>query len=208
IDAEFVIAFAPEVEGNDIIANAIEGAGGRIDITAQEIFGLQEGKSEPGNARNDLDVSSEFGFDGSISINAPDLEAKAGIRDLPTSTINPANSVQQACSVNNAIGSSSLSLQGRGGIPAAAASTLSSDNILFDGQFSEAERINFDETNVVSQQEQPIDNLAVETARGKLYPARGIITNGNGEIILTRSDNQNIQRAQSVFKPHCLTNKG
>ena len=201
IDAEFVIAFAPETEGNDIIASAREGTGGRIDITAREIFGLQEGVSEAGNARNDLDVSSELGFDGSISINTPDISSKTAIRDLPVDAIAPGENVQQACSASNAIGLSSLSIQGRGGIPSPPTSTLSSDNILFDGELSEANRID------IQQRDRTTEDSAIATSQGKIYPARGVSVSQTGDIILTRSDNN---RQNSNYKrdriASCLTN--
>jgi filamentous hemagglutinin family protein len=207
IDAEFVVAFTPETEGNDIIANARGGSGGRINITAQEIFGLQEGVSESGNATNDLDVSSEFGFDGNISINTPDINPKAGISDLPINAIAPRENVQQTCAANNANGISSLSLQGRGGIPAPPTNTLSSDNILFKGEFSQANQVDSNQNNSAPLATQSTDHSPIMTAQGAIYPARGVLVTEAGEIILTGSTNLD-QRHPKSLNPasNCLTN--
>ena len=201
IDAEFVIAFPPGDNGNDIIASAAEGSGGRIDITAQEIFGIQEGKADLGNNTNDLDVSSDFGFDGNLSIDTPDVSATEGLRDLPVNAIVPEDNVQQACSASNLNGNSSLSLQGRGGVPANPISTLSSDNILSDGKLSQANQGNADLNTYIGF---TTDSSSIKTAQGEIYPAQGALVTNTGEIILTRSVPE---RSQSTnIASSCLAN--
>ena len=205
IEADFVIAFSPSTEGNDIIASARGGAGGKIDIVAQEIFGLEEGVAESANASNDLDVSSELGIDGTISISNPDISAKAGIRDLPVNAINPGESVQQTCSANNVSGTSSLNLQGRGGIPSPPTNTLSSDDILFKGKFYQA-REKTAQTNSRRLTAQPIEYAPIATSQGDIYPARGVLVNKAGEIILTRTANQSNSVSPNNMTSGCLTN--
>ena len=72
IDARFLVAF-PE-QNNDIIARAERGDGGNIDIIAEAVFGIKERSSTPPNNTNDIDASSEFGLDGSISIDTPTVD--------------------------------------------------------------------------------------------------------------------------------------
>ena len=207
VDAEFVIAFTPEVEGNDIIASAREGSGGRIDITAQKIFGLQEGISESANGSNDLDVSSEFGFDGNLAINTPDVSAKAEIRDLPSNAINPGESVQQTCSAINASGTSSLSLQGRGGVPTPPTTTLSSDDILFKDEFSGVNQISSNQNNSAESTTQSSPERPITTAQGEIYPAKGVLVTDAGEIILTRSTTIDQRSSKSLnHTSDCLAN--
>ena len=194
IDTEFIVAFPAETEGNDIVANASEGSGGNINITAEEIFGLSERKSTPGNMTNDLDVSSDFGFDGNLSLNTPDVDATEGVRELSEGAIAAEDSVQQACSANS-VNTSSLSLQGRGNIPKKPTDILSSDYIVpsnGDSQISENNSQELDEMAIA-----PID-----TARGKIYPARGLKITETGAIILTRSTNN--PRKSSDKAPRCL----
>lgn len=178
IDTNFVIAFPAVVEGNDIVANASEGSGGNIDITAEEIFGLEERKSLPGNMTNDLDVSSEFGFDGNLSLNTPDVDTTEGIRDLSVGTIAPEESVRQACSANS-VSTSSLSLEGRGNIPNKPTDVLSSNYIVSSEQISQS---------VPSDRHFSDKVEPVVTALGNIYPARGVKVTDRGIIVLTRSD--------------------
>ncbi len=69
INSEFIVAFPNQ--NNDIIANARLGNGGNINITAEALFGIEE---RPLNdITNDINASSEFGLDGTISIFTPDI---------------------------------------------------------------------------------------------------------------------------------------
>ena len=204
INADFVIAFSPDTEGNDIIASARGGEGGKIDIVAREIFGLAEGVAEEANASNDLDVSSELGIDGTISISNPDVSAKAGIRDLPVNAINPGESVQQTCSANSVSGTSSLNLQGRGGIPARPTTTLSSDDILFEGEFYQAGEKNPSEKK--SRRSTTQLHAPIATAQGEIYPAKGVSINQAGEIILTRAASRGNSVSLNNMPDKCLTN--
>ena len=182
IDTEFIVAFPAETDGNDIVANASEGSGGNINITAEEIFGLSEGKSTPGNMTNDLDVSSEFGFDGNLSLNTPDVDATEGVRELSEGAISAEDRVQQACSANS-VNTSSLSLQGRGNIPRKPTDILSSDYIVPSARAAQMSENNSQEREAIAKRTQtPID-----TARGAIYPARGLKITETGKIVLTHS---------------------
>ncbi|MGL6343056.1 MAG: hypothetical protein ACRC80_28450, partial [Waterburya sp.] len=194
IDTNFLVTFPAQVNGNDIIANASQGLGGSIDINAQEIFGIEERAATTGNITNDLDVSSEFSFDGNLSINTSDVSNLEGIRDLPVQAIAPEENVQQVCSANNIKGSSSLSFKGKGGIPIEPISPMSSDNILMPEQFAQTNQ------PAISQNSYP--ELATEaeqyppiiTAQGAIYPARGLVVTDKGKVILTRSSQQQTSR--------------
>ncbi len=207
IDAEFVIAFPGEIEGNDIIASADEGSGGKIEISAQEIFGLEEGEAESENETNDLDVTSEFGFDGSITINTPDINTKSGIRDLPVNAIAPEETVRQTCSATNVSGVSSLSLQGKGGIPAEPTDIITSDNILSAGQFSQTNQTDFKPDSLVESTTSSTnpDYPPIITAYGAIYAARGVLVTDTGEIILTRFANQRTSKSLNTTS-NCLAN--
>ena len=95
INAGFVLAFPSQNEGNDIIASASQGQGGNINITAQGIFGLEEGRATDNdgnrlkNGTNDLDASSQLGTDGIITINELEANPAEGIEDIPRFVIDP-----------------------------------------------------------------------------------------------------------------------
>ena len=185
IDTDFVIAFPAQSEGNDIVANASEGSGGNIEIFSEAILGLEEGKSTPGNMTNDLDVSSEFGFSGNLSLNTPDVDATEGIRDLPVGAIAADDSVRQACSAD--VNSNSLSLAGRGNIPPKPTDILSSNYIVTSepSQVSKNQNHNSHDTGMTIE--------PIVTAMGKIYPARDLKVTSTGEIILTRASERPVQ---------------
>jgi len=205
IDSKFVIAFPASVDGNDIVANASGGAGGNINITAEEIFGLTEGAANPGNMTNDLDVSSQFGFDGNLSLNTPDVDTSEAARDLSVGAITTEEMVQQACSANS-FNSSSLSLKGRGNIPAQPTDLLSSGYLASSDQVSETTT----DQDKVQSNTQNIEKIAevkpIITAQGEIYPAQGLIVTETGAIILTRLPNQSARQSIPEKNASCLVN--
>ncbi|MDJ0619230.1 MAG: filamentous hemagglutinin N-terminal domain-containing protein, partial [Calothrix sp. MO_192.B10] len=58
-------------ENSDITSNAVQGTGGRINITAQGIFGIVPRDSLTN--LSDITANSEFGISGTISINNPEV---------------------------------------------------------------------------------------------------------------------------------------
>lgn len=192
IDAKFIIA--PPSQNNDIIANASQGRGGNINITAEGVFGLKERSSTPPNETNDIDASSLFGLDGTVVINAPDVSSfretieALEIVQLQTLGIN-------ACSGQGATDSSNLNLTGKGAVPPQLTAPLSSEAIFIEGKSALIRR----ESRAVEKQE-IIKPLI--TAQGEIYPARGIIFQGNGDIILTAYPTNNSQR-NPPSSPNC-----
>ncbi len=166
IDTNFIIAFPNG--NNDIIANAQLGNGGNITINAESLFGIRE---RPLNDEtNDINASSEFSLDGNVTINTPDLNPVQGATELPTNVVEPEQTTAQACQTDRLSGiSSGLTIEGKGGIPPEPGLPLDSHNIFVSGQ-----------TNPQSTIPAPI-----ETAQGKIQPARGVKVTESGEIILT-----------------------
>ncbi len=125
----------PALEGNDIIANAISGNGGKITITTNTIFGLT---LRPGRTpRSDITANSETGASGSVDLNTtnlasnedlvqlPNLAPSQGRVQLPETLVAYASQVNtnrrtQGC-VNNGdskTNESSFGIASRGGVPA------------------------------------------------------------------------------------------
>ncbi|MBP0018479.1 MAG: filamentous hemagglutinin N-terminal domain-containing protein [Cyanobacteria bacterium SBLK] len=112
INAENGFLVGPTGEDNDITANAFEGNGGNINITAQEIFGLKF--RDELTPRSDITASSEFGLDGIVQLNTLGIDPNNGLTNLPEDQNDP--EVRQGCSQGGA-NSSSLTVQGIGGAP-------------------------------------------------------------------------------------------
>ncbi|MDJ0588631.1 MAG: filamentous hemagglutinin N-terminal domain-containing protein [Pleurocapsa sp. MO_226.B13] len=166
IDSNVIVAFPDG--NNDILANSQQGQGGNIRINAKSLLGIQERPLD--DSTNDINASSEFGLDGSVSIFTPDVDPVKGTTELPSNVIEPEDTTAQACEANRGIAAtSSLTIEGKGGIIPEPGLPLNSLDVIVNG-----------ETNPTSTIPEPI-----ETSQGKIQPARGIKVTESGEIILT-----------------------
>ncbi|NEO83034.1 MAG: filamentous hemagglutinin N-terminal domain-containing protein [Spirulina sp. SIO3F2] len=98
-------------ENSDIIANAFQGNGGNITITTQGIFGLAF--RDRLTADNDITASSQFGVNGTLTINEFSLNPSSGLVELAINLSDASDQVNGAC---NATGTSEFIATGRGGI--------------------------------------------------------------------------------------------
>ena len=183
LSANSIVAFPNQ--NNDIVANALQGNGGNINITTEALLGLEERSSTPDNQTNDIDANSNFGLDGNVSIFTPDVDLREGVVELSTSIVEPEQTVAQACQADRvAAAQSNFTIKGRGGIMPEPGSLLNSNNIYIDGEA--------DSTSAIP--------APIETAQGKIQPARGIKVTEDGTITLTayRTDNagQRIPQAE------------
>jgi filamentous hemagglutinin family protein len=100
------------LENSDIIANAVRGRGGNIEIMTQGIFGL---KFRPQlTPENDITASSQFGLSGTVQVNTIGIDPNAGLVKLPADVADPSQQIATGC-----VGSegSSFVATGRGGVP-------------------------------------------------------------------------------------------
>ena len=181
IDTNFIVAFpsgAPG-DGNDIIANAQEGNGGNINITAESLLGIEERTASPENGTNDIDASSEFGLSGTVTINTFDVNTpEAGI-EVPDNLVESEQTVAQACRSDRLAGQvSNFTIGGRGGIPPQPIEPIDSDIILLNGKTSNPKP-------KVQSQVQSLDIKPIKTSIGDILPAKGVIKTEDGQIILT-----------------------
>jgi filamentous hemagglutinin family protein len=121
-------------ENSDIIASANRGNGGRINIAAQQIFGLQA--SDRSSPFSEINASSEFGVSGVISITTPDVDLSRGLAELPADIIDASRLVAVGCSseVVSQTNRGEFYQTGRGGIAPLPIDTVGSSDILEDMQ--------------------------------------------------------------------------
>jgi filamentous hemagglutinin family protein len=100
------------LENSDIAANAIQGAGGNIQISTQGIFGL-EFRPQP-TSGSDITASSQFGVSGNVRITNPDVQPNAALVELPANLIDPNQKIAQGCEVAS---ENRFIATGRGGLP-------------------------------------------------------------------------------------------
>ena len=169
IDTNFIVAFPDG--NNDIIASAAQGQGGNIDITAESLLGIQQRSLN--DFTNDINASSDFGLDGTISINTIDVTPFLGEVELPMAVVEPEQTVAQVCDLNRNIANNSLTISGRGGVPPAPDLPLTSTNIVDNDELDRAIDI-----------PEPL-----ETAKGYIQPARGIKVTPEGiSLVAYRTD--------------------
>jgi len=112
IDPTFVV-----LNNSDIIANAVQGKGGNIDIITD--FFLPSVESI-------VSASSTFGLQGTVSIQSQYSNIAGSIGVLPGSLLDVSNLLNDDCAAA-AVNASSFTIGGRGGLP------LSPDSFWFQG---------------------------------------------------------------------------
>jgi filamentous hemagglutinin family protein len=135
IDAASGFVVAGARQNNDIVANAFEGRGGNIDITAQGIIGLEERRSQPTNTTNDIDASSEFGAPGTVTITRAEVDPSQGLAELPAVPITAEPT--QGCQVAGGQAAVEFYNTGRGGVAPTPYEPFSSSDILDDVRLPE-----------------------------------------------------------------------
>ena len=191
-DDGFLVAFpsSGNNEGNDIVADAQGGTGGNITIRTQGVLGLEEGRASDNNGSNDIDASGQT--NGVVEIITPDVDAIQGAAELPTNTVEPDTSVAQVCSADKIAQGSSLTVNGKGGIPPEPSEPLSSDLVLTQNP----------------QAKQPVRPVA--TSIGNIFPARGVIVHEDGTFDLvayaTDESQRNLDHQTSCGKQATVNN--
>jgi filamentous hemagglutinin family protein len=93
LNSKFIVAIPKE--NNDISANAFTGTGGKVNITAQGILGIQfSPRSTP---LSDITASSDFGISGTVTLNTPDVDPSRGTTTLPTGLIDTNALISSSC---------------------------------------------------------------------------------------------------------------
>ncbi|QIR40881.1 S-layer family protein [Tolypothrix sp. PCC 7910] len=108
INSPVIVGF----NNSDIMANAVTGRGGNIQITTQGIFGLKfRSQLTP---ENDITASSQFGVNGTVQINNIGIDPNSGLVELPANVTDSSQQIASGCSNTNG---SSFVATGRGGVP-------------------------------------------------------------------------------------------
>ncbi|MEH2277673.1 MAG: filamentous hemagglutinin N-terminal domain-containing protein [Nostoc sp.] len=121
---------APPSENSDITANAFSGSGGKITITAKNIFGfvprtradverLDPKEINPNNLpTNDITAFSQQNpsLNGTVQINSPDADPSRGLVELPVNLVDASQQIVADCNSGAKIARSSFIRTGRGGL--------------------------------------------------------------------------------------------
>ncbi|MDM9580967.1 filamentous hemagglutinin N-terminal domain-containing protein [Nostoc sp. GT001] len=134
---------AASLLGNsDITANTVSGSGGKITITAKNIFGfvprtgadvekLDPKEKDPNNLQtNDITAFSQQNpsLNGTVQINSPDADLSRGLVELPVNLVDASRQIAASCSSGGKIARSSFITTGRGGLVADPTQPLIADD--------------------------------------------------------------------------------
>ncbi|KAM3098069.1 filamentous hemagglutinin N-terminal domain-containing protein [Phormidesmis sp. 146-35] len=142
-------------ENSDISANAFTGRGGRVEISAQSIFGIQPRLQL--TPLSDITASSDFGVAGVVDINTPDVDPNRGLVQLPVNLTDASRLIVQACPTGSTIAqqSNEFIITGRGGLPPTPNEAVNQDAIQVKLVTADVEGI-----PPVSQRHQPAPTIA------------------------------------------------
>jgi large exoprotein involved in heme utilization and adhesion len=181
INAPFIVA-VPREDSN-IIANAFGGRGGNINITTNGIYGLQYRPVL--TAFSDINASSEFGVNGTVQINEPDVDPSRGLVELPTNLIDASGQIDTACTPGSRQVASSFIITGRGGLPLNPREFLSSQAVDVDWVSLSADSNNLTTSVPLrDRQQQETSTNKENTSHNKIVEAQGLVIDANGNINL------------------------
>ena len=176
IDPPFVIG----ADNSDIVADAFGGNGGNINITADSIIGL---KFRPlRTPLNDITASSQFGLQGTVVINTPEVDPSRGLVNLPGEFVDVQGLVDPTCKADIAENQSQFIVTGRGGLPPKPNETLRGEGILTDWVSLESE---------LSDRESKV-NMAISvnnSAPKSIVEAQGWVIDSEGKVVLVAQAN-------------------
>ena len=175
IDTQFLVAIPSE--NSDISADAYTGKGGNVQITAQDIFGIQSRRKN--TPQSDITASSKFGLDGVVKINTPGIDPSRGLVALPTELVDASRLIAQNCSSGGSQVASRFTVTGRGGLPDNPSETLSSNAVWTDLR----PNLNLAATSSSSA----MATRGSHPTAAPLVEAQGWVINDKGEIVLTAS---------------------
>ncbi|WP_292856393.1 filamentous hemagglutinin N-terminal domain-containing protein [Nostoc sp. LPT] len=153
-------------ENSDITADAFRGNGGRVDIQAFGIYGIQP-RSNP-TSLSDITASSEFGV-------TPDVDPNIGLVNLPT--LAAETEVAQTCQAGGTLAKSSFTITGRGGLPPNPGDALNTDAVQVDLVTLNPNGNRPNRSFVPSKITTPAPEPIIE--------ATGLALNEKGEVVLT-----------------------
>ena len=187
IESDFIVGR----ENSDIIANAVDGRGGSINITTDRIFGYQPNAQL--TAGSDITASSDIGVAGTIEIADTGLDVNAEVIELPAYFSDVDNQVVADCS--NAQGNRFVA-SGRGGLRLNPSDRI---NALHPWTDTRASRNQTEPRATASEIEHPEVDRFIE-----LFEATSWQENGSGTIELVAAADQLKRSPQTA---QCLKDK-
>ncbi|HEY9674753.1 MAG TPA: S-layer family protein [Waterburya sp.] len=161
------------LENSDISANSTDFRGGNVNITAQGIFGTKF-RSQPTEESDITATGADSSLNGTVTINAPDVDPSRGLAELP---VIPANvEVAQDCQGSGQQASVAFFHTGRGGLAPNPYEPINSSGIWEDVPSPTQKAEN--SAGAATASTSPV------TPSNKIVEAQGWLINQKGEVTL------------------------
>ncbi|WP_414585569.1 filamentous hemagglutinin N-terminal domain-containing protein [Scytonema sp. PCC 10023] len=180
-------------ENSDIAANAFTGSGGKVEITAQGIFGLTPrtreeletllGTQDPNQLNparlpsSDITAISRINpsLSGQVIINTPDVDPSRGLVNLPAVPVD--TQVAQGCTADGSQAQSEFIITGRGGLPPNPGEALNTDVVQVDLVTLNPE--------VIQSSTTAVSNNPTTPTPARIVEATGWVIDADGNVVLT-----------------------
>ncbi|MEM8505739.1 MAG: filamentous hemagglutinin N-terminal domain-containing protein [Cyanobacteria bacterium P01_D01_bin.1] len=121
-NVELETPFLVALEDSDIVANAFQGVGGDVLISAQIVLGTEfRDRLTP---QSDITASSQFGTDGTVTLDTPAIGPDSGTVELPSALSGLDQQVAAGCSQQQG---NQFITSGRGGMPTSPTNNVGSN---------------------------------------------------------------------------------
>ncbi len=175
------------MENSDITANAYTGKGGRIDIKAVDIFGIQP-RQIP-TSLSDITASSQLGVAGVIELNIPDINPNQGLVELPINLVDASQLIAQNCTPRRGQRNSFV-VTGRQGLPLSPSEPLRQRAVV-------TQWVTLDEQTGNEEDTQPKPTL-VENQK-PIVEAQGWVVDERGDVHLVAQVPMEMRVQESQF---------
>ncbi|MEH1857066.1 MAG: S-layer family protein, partial [Nostoc sp.] len=172
IDARSGFILAVPSQDSDITANAFTGSGGRVDIQATGIYGIEFRESP--TPLSDITASSEFGTQGTVELNTPEIDPNSGLVQLPTIPVD--TQVAQGC-YSPDYAQNRFVIAGRGGLPPNPKDILTPDAPQIDWVSVKPTHNN--------RSIPPVTSKPTTSTPKRIIEATGATLNAKGQIVLS-----------------------
>ena len=178
-------------ENSDINANATQGNGGNIDITTQNIFGLEF--REQRTSKSDITASSKFGVNGQVTVDQLNVNPAYELVNLPSAIVGTTE-IKAGCAASTG---NNFVISGRGGLP-------QSPSDLFDGNTSLVKLVE----EVVT--ESAIPNISdenstvnIDNQKNQIIEATGWVKDVDGSIVFVAQVPGETQQHSGISSASC-----
>lgn len=148
IDINAGLIVAKPIENSVIIANAVSGRGGTIQINARSLFGIAFDQTlASSSSPSSINAGSQFGLSGEVKLNVLQPSPGSEVVKLPTEIIDASTQIDQTCSSQSTM--NRFIRTGRGGIAPDLAESNRSTPVWEDRRNSHSTAVQIEETQIV-----------------------------------------------------------